>query len=254
MTVDEYLRRVINKHRGPSGQNSPPYRAAHEILPMIQEWADEFLEGVYFSGSFAKETNIVGSADLDLFISLKSSADRFTLQHIYNSLHNYFQEKGFVTRKQNVSIGMKYYGLDVDLVPGRIQRGYQRFHSLYKSKTDSWTQTNIHEHIKLVKNSGRLDEIRAIKIWKKLNGLDFPSIYLELSVIRALKFKLKNQLANNLISAFEYLSNDFVETTIYDPANTANGISDDLSKTEKRLIASKARETLNQSSWEYVIW
>lgn len=254
MTIDEYLRRVIDMHRGPSGEKSPSYKAAHEIVPMIQEWAVEFLEGVYFSGSFAKETNIVGSADLDLFISLKSSADRFTLQHIYNSLHDHFQDKGFETRNQNVSIGMKYYGLDVDLVPGRIQRGYQRYHSLYKSKTDSWTQTNIHEHIKLVKNSGRLDEIRGIKIWKKLNGLDFPSIYLELSVIRALKFKIKNQLANNLISVFEYLANDFVESSIIDPANTANRISDDLNKTEKRLIARKARETLNQSRWENVIW
>ena len=245
MTVDEYLRQVIDNHRGPSGENSYPYKAANEILPIIQEWAVEFLEGVYISGSFAKETNIMGSADLDLFISLKSSADRFTLQHIFNSLHDHFQEKGFVTRKQNVSIGMKYYGLDVDLVPGRIQRGYLSYHSLCKSKTNSWTQTNIHEHIKLVLNSGRLNEIRAIKIWKNLNQLDFPSIYLELSVLKILRNRLKNQLASNLIRVFEYLAEDFVETVIYDPANTANRISDDLNNTEKRLIARKARETLN---------
>lgn len=254
MTADAYLRQVIDNHRGPSGVNSYPHRSANEILPIIQEWADEFLDGVYISGSFAKETNIQGGADLDLFISLKSTADRFTLQHIYDSLHGHFQEKGFITRKQNVSIGMNYYGLDVDLVPGRIQRGFIRYHSLYKSKSNSWTQTNIHEHIKLVQKSGRLNEIRAIKIWKKLNGIDFPSIYLELSVISALNNRLRNQLANNLIRVFEYLANDFVEKVIYDPANTANRISDDLNKTEKRLIARKARETLNQSSWEYVIW
>lgn len=254
MTVDDYLKWVIAKHKGQTGPNSEPYKAAAEIVPLIQQWAHEYLDDIYFSGSFAKETNIVGSADLDLFISLKSTADKYSLQYLYNSLHDYFQDNGFKTRKQNVSIGMKYKGLDVDLVPGRIQRGFQNYHSLYKSKADTWTQTNIKKHIDLVKNSDRLDEIRAIKIWRKLNGLDFPSIYLELTVIDALRNRLRGQLAKNLVRVFEYLANDFVFAVVVDPSNDGNRISDDLNQIEKILIAKKAKETLAQTSWENVIW
>ncbi|KRE96469.1 hypothetical protein ASG89_31395 [Paenibacillus sp. Soil766] len=144
--------------------------------------------------------------------------------------------------------------MDVDLVPGRIQKGYKNYHSLYKSKADTWTQTNIHKHIDIVKNSDRLDEIRAIKIWRKLNDLDFPSIYLELTVIEALRFGLKGQIAKNLVQVFEYLSKDFTSAIVYDPANSANRISDDLNRIEKGLIAKNASETLNQTSWNYVIW
>jgi hypothetical protein len=133
MSADAYLLQVINQYKQPTGGNSKAHKTAYLLYPFIQEWAEDYLEGVYFSGSYAKETGVIGSADLDLFISLKSNTD-FTLSHIYDSLHDWFSSKGFITRKQNVSIGIQYNGLDIDLVLGRIQKGFLRYHSLYKSK------------------------------------------------------------------------------------------------------------------------
>jgi len=112
----------------------------------------------------------------------------------------------------------------------------------------------VNAHINLVKNSGRISEITALKIWRKLHGLEFPSIYLELTVLDALYNKSKNQPANNLWIIFKYLSDSFVDKTVIDPSNTNNVLSDDLYKLEKQAIAKKANESLNQKIWEQIIW
>ena len=82
--------------------------------------------------------------------------------------------------------GVTVNGTRGDLVPGKVQAGYQNYHSLYLRKRDSWTQTNVGLHADTVHSSGRLKEIRAVKIWRMLHGLDFPSLYLELFTIRSL--------------------------------------------------------------------
>lgn len=263
MHPDQYVMYVLNKYNAevkqPTGLafflSQPPvspFQIKNELQPYIQRWAGQCLNAILISGSTAKGTAIKGVADVDLFISLRSDTEE-TLKEIFYSLNNFFYNSGFETRIQNVSIGVKYKGKKVDLVPGKVQKGFVNYHSLYKSKKDSWVQTNIIKHINLVRNSGRVNEIKAIKIWRELNGLDFPSIYLELTVLNALKGKSKNQLAQNFINVLEYLSNDFVEKVIIDPSNTNNIISNDLYKKDKQLIAKTARESLRKA-WEEVLY
>lgn len=96
-----------------------------------------------------------------------------------------------VVRKQNVSLGIKglrynSVPIDVDIVPAKQQNINSNHHSLYKSKQNSWTQTNVKMHIDLVKNSGRREFIKLVKIWRECHHLEFPSINLELSVLDAL--------------------------------------------------------------------
>jgi len=255
MTADEYMHAIINKYRlidkpirtsvlAPQISTAAFVQAG--LNPYIKKWAGKYLINIMLSGSSAKGTAIIGNTDVDLFISLNSLTPG-TLKEIYYSLGNYLAGKGFEVRAQNVSIGMNYKGKKVDLVPARVQLGFKNYHSLYKRKSDSWIQTNISQHIGLVRNSGRINEIIALKIWRELNGIDFPSIYLELSVIEALRYKLKNQLVKNLITVFEYLSHDFIDKVIVDPSNSNNIISDELYKRDKQIIAKKARESLKMA-------
>lgn len=118
--------------------------------------------------------------------------------------------------------------MKLDLVPGKIQTGYQNYHSLYKRRTDSWTQTNVKLHIDTVSKSGRVNEIRAVKIWRNLHSLDFPSFFLELVVLEALKGKSTTNLAENVLSALRYIGNSLPTVRILDPSNTNNLISDDM--------------------------
>ncbi len=235
------------------GPNSPAVKAAKAVAPTIKQWAGAYLSTLSFSGSYAKGTAINSGTDIDIFISLTAQTPN-TLKEIYNSLYRQVERKGWEPRRQNVSIGISYGNIWIDLVPARIQPGYRNWHSLYKRKSDSWTQTNVAAHINAVSKSGRTNEIRAVKIWRNLNSLDFPSFYLELVVIEALKGRSRTALAVNVLHALEYLSSYLTTTRIVDPGNTNNVISDDLSQTNKRKIAKQAADSVQQQYWENIIW
>jgi predicted nucleotidyltransferase len=228
-------------------------KVINPLVRLISQWAGTCLYDVYLSGSRAKGTAINLSSDLDLFISLKSDTEN-SLKEIYESLNNYLVHSGLRARKQNVSIGVYIEGNQVDLVPAKKRPGNTNYHSLYISKRDTWTQTNVIEHINMVKNSGRIAEIVLTKVWRKLHRLDFPSIYLELTVIEALKGKSKSAPASNFLSLLQYLKDEFVGKTVVDPANTNNIISDDLYKYEKEAIRKKAIECLSKTSWIDILW
>ena len=75
--------------------------------------------------------------------------------------------------KQNVSVRINLNGLEVDITPARKQTGNTNDHWLYVSKLDTRKQTNIQKHINDISQSGRINEIKLLKIWRELNHLDF---------------------------------------------------------------------------------
>ncbi len=152
----------------------------------------------------------------------------------------------------------------MDLVPGKRQDALSGDHSLYRRKADTWTKTNILTHARTVIGAGRANEIRILKLWRNQKGLDFPSFYLELSVIRALSAKPlpglltynpQPTLAQRVMTVFDYLRDSFPAARIADPANTNNIISDDLTAQEKAKVsaAAKAARQAAASSWEDIV-
>ena len=135
-----------------------------------------------------------------------------------------------------------------------MQAGYQNYHSLYLRKRDSWTQTNVALHVQTVHDSGRLREIRAVKIWRHLHSLDFPSLYLELFVIQALLGRSRSTLAENVMQALRVIGTSLSTTRVEDPSNTNNVLSDDLTKQAKESIASLALKSSKEPYWEQIIW
>jgi len=248
---DNYLKTVINNNKASS--ISIDDSRLTNIKSIINTWAGTQLSNIIKSGSGAKGTAIKVISDIDLFISLKSDTAE-TLKELYNSLDSYVKSKGIQTKRQNVSIGIIQSGLNIDLVPGKIQSGTQNYHSIYVSKKDTWTQTNIKIHIDLINNSNRKDEIILTKIWRKNHSLDFPSIYLEVIVIEAIKNKSVGDIANNFLSVLNYLKDEFINKGIVDPANSNNTISDLLNNSEKQLIVNKAKDSLSQKYWKDIVW
>ena len=163
-------------------------------------------------------------------------------------------QKGYDVKKQNVSFGILHDGLKVDIIPARKHEGHTNYHSIYVSKTNSWKITNIQLHIQLVKDSGRIDEIKLAKIWSKLHNLDFPSFYLELSVIEALKGRSKDQLDLNFQHVLADLSTELISRRVVDPANSNNIISESLTDDEKRVISRNAEDGYRAPGWNGVIW
>jgi Nucleotidyltransferase domain len=246
---DAYVQSVLDRHRVATGPLSPAEQAVNAIAPYLRQWAGSDLSDIFLSGSYAKGTAVHGSADVDVFLSLRST---LTLKDIYESLFRLAATNGWNPRRQNVSIGVAIGQVKVDLVPGRVQAGYQNFHSLYKSKQDSWTQTNVSQQNSLVRNSGRTEEIRALKIWRNRLGLDFPSFYLELLTIEALKWS-RDGLADNVLRVFRFIDTDLARTRFIDPSNSANIISDDLTAQEKAMVLVRAREALAARTWNEIL-
>ncbi|MGZ9736056.1 SMODS domain-containing nucleotidyltransferase [Flavobacterium sp. GNP002] len=251
MTADEYLKNIIANKKA-NNITIDDWRLS-SVKTTLTTWAGLQLSSIKQSGSIAKGTALKGIADFDIFISLKADTTN-SLKDIYDKLDTTIKSAGWVTRRQNVSIGITHNNLKIDLVPGKIQSGYQNYHSIYSSKKDTWMQTNVDLHITKVKNSNRVNEIILTKIWKHIHGLDFPSIYLELTVLNALNNKPTNNLASNFLTILTYLKDKLVDSSVTDPSNTNNKISDMLYKYEKETIALKAKTSLENKTWGEIIW
>jgi hypothetical protein len=250
MNPNLYLRQVLKKYLV---NNSIVTNLRRTLFPLVREWAGKYLVKFIPTGSIVKGTAVATGTDVDFFISL-SSQTPLSLKEIYYSLCDFLTQKRLLINKQNVSVGLYLDNIKVDLVPARRQgpQGYD--HSLYLNRRDTWTQTNINKHISIVRNSNRILEIRLTKIWRDLFSLDFPSFYLELAVVNSLRSNRHKNLAYNFLQVLYFLTQDFVVREFVDPANSNNVISDDLSTEARKIIASMASRSLQQSDLQYIVW
>src|SRR5665213_2914541 len=251
MSADTYLQTILVREAVDTSATSPVRGVQATLQPIFNEWAGIKLRTVHPSGSFAKGTANRSGTDIDLFISLKNDTAE-TLKEIYTSLFNKMKAKGYAPKQQNVSINIRVGGYDVDLVPAKHQGGNTEDHNLYRRRADTRTQTNVIKHIATVRSAGRISESRILKLWRTQKQLDFPSFYLELTVIDALSGS-RGTLSQNVWTAFEYLRDRFPNARVVDPANTNNIISDDLSAADKTKIATAAGQALKASHWEQIV-
>jgi hypothetical protein len=254
MTPDQYINSIVQKHKLPEALDSDT--TTYIVAPLkqiISNWAGVCLCETKLSGSRAKGTAIDIATDLDLFISLSSTTQN-SLKEIYDSLYNRMIEEGITARKQNVSIGVTYQGKKVDLVPAKRQSQFGNDHSLYRRKADSWTKTNIDTHISRVRQSKRITEIIALKIWRENHGLEFPSILLECFAIDSLYGRSLNAPADNFLYLLRDIQDNIQIRRIVDPSNTNNILSEDLTQMEKKALSDIAQKSLAAPYWDEIIW
>jgi hypothetical protein len=245
------LQAILNREAVDTGPYSPVRNVQATLNPIIREWAGRFLSDISPSGSFAKGTANRSGTDIDLFMSLTEDTPE-TLKEIYNKLFARMTEKGYTPKRQNVSINVMVNGYDVDLVPARRQDAYSQDHSLFRRKADTWTKTNVATHIRHVSQSGRTQEARVLKLWRNQKALDFPSFYLELTVINALSGSRASTF-DNVWKVFQYLRDSFSNARVVDPANTNNVISDDLTAAERGQIKTAAERALAAKDWNEIV-
>ena len=251
MSADIYLHQILSREAVDTGSTSPVRGVQSILQPLIQGWAGGQLSAIHPSGSFAKGTANHSGTDIDLFISLKSDTTN-PLKEIYDSLAECLKKAGYTPRRQNVSLNIRVGAYDVDLVPAKRQDTYSDDHSLYRRKADTWTKTNVVKHINDVIAGGRRAESRVLKLWRNQKGLEFPSFYLELTVINALAGK-HGTLSTNVLDVFGYLRDSFSAARVVDPANTNNIISDDLTGAEKAQVKAAAERALGASNWDQIV-
>jgi hypothetical protein len=75
----------------------------------------------------------------------------------------------------------------------------------FNQRSGHAVQTDGARQVHLVANSGRQQEICALKIWREGMSLDFPSLYLESCVLHARASERFGQLADNVLTVLTVL-------------------------------------------------
>jgi hypothetical protein len=251
-TVEQYAASIIEKYRVVADRGSAPHRAADELIPLLKQWGKQHLQGITLSGAYAKNTAIALSSHVDVLIVLKPIPGT-EMKEIFWSLFLYLTERDLRPRTRNVSIQLQSKGLAVDVIPA-CRDSKRSGNVLFNKRSGTPVHTDVSQHVHLVANSGRQQEICALKIWRERNSLDFPSLYLELTVLKALETERFGQLADNVLVVLRHIANRFEQAVVRDPANAENVLSGDLSASEKKDIAKAARSALYDENWKKIIW
>ena len=193
------------------------------MRPLLRSWRyHKYLNSVTLAGSHAKGTDLQDS-DVDIFLRL-SHVTPGPLSAIQRSLADHLH--GHV---RNVAVRIMHEGRFIDLVPARGN-------ILWQARFNTWLKTDIDEQIRYVRSSGLIDEILALKIWRRRHALRFPSFLMELATIHA--------RPKDFRALLHFLATDFPTTRLLDPANSNNVVSDLLTDVEKLRIARTAALSL----------
>ena len=252
ITVDQYAASIVEKYRVIPDTGSAPHRAADDVIPLLKRWGQQHLLGITLSGAYAKNTAVTLSSHVDILIML-TPIPGMDMKKVFWSLFEYLTDHDLSPIARNVSIQIRSHGLHVDLIPA-CRDGGSSGNVLFNKRTGNAVPTDVGQHIHLVSNSGRQQEICALKIWRERNGLEFPSFLLDLTVLRALETERFGQLADNVLGVIRYLSNRFEQAVVRDPANPSNIVSNDLDDDAKQAIAKAARSVLYDENWKKIIW
>jgi hypothetical protein len=252
LTTDQYAASIIEKYRVTPDTGSASHHAADRVIPLIKQWGKEHLLGITLSGAYAKNTAIRLSSDVDVLVALRLEPG-MEMKTIFWNLFKHLSDQDLSPHTRDVSIRLETGGLKVDVIPACRERETPG-NALFNKRSGQAVHTDLARHVHLVANSGRQQEICALKIWRERMSLDFPSLYLECSVLQALESERFGQLADNILAVLRYLSHRFEQAVVPDPANRDNILSSDLSASDKKAIASAARAALYDENWKKILW
>jgi len=252
LTIDQYAASIVEKYRIIPDTNSTSHHAADKVTPLIKEWSGQHLLGLTLSGAYAKNTAISLSSDVDVLVAL-DKIPGMEMKTIFWSLFEYLSDRDLNPHTRDVSIRLRSKGFNVDLIPACRDRETSG-DALFDKRSGKTVHTDIARHIHLVANSGRQQEICAFKIWRERMSLDFPSLYLECTVLRALGTERYGQLADNILAVLRYLSHRFEQAVVADPTSPDNLLSNGLSAADKKAIATAARDALYDENWKKILW
>ncbi len=216
---------------------------------------------IRYGGSYAKGDLIKDSYDLDMvcYFPRDDQDAGSTLKDIYENVEKALSERWYLERKTSALRVRSKDKVDfhVDVVPGRFvsEKSYDAF--LYcSSREKGRLLTNIETHIAHVRESGVIDVIKLVKLWRNRNGVNLKTFALELLVIQILKGSRKN-LDDQIQAVLLDLSDESNEIKIQDPANPlGNDLSDiwnPLIRIETATIARATLSSIKSFGWEGVL-
>jgi hypothetical protein len=253
VSADDYLRGILAREAVDSAMRSPLRALDREVLRVLKAvTADRRME-LYPTGAFEKGTANSSGRQIDFLASFAPTTTD-TVAHLYGQIFEMLDGLGYEPRRRDVSIAVTLRNVTLDIIPARREAMITDVHEVWLPRVEKTVKTNLTQHILDTQASGRREEIRVIKVWRDQQGLDFPSLYLELSVIAALKRRPPAGLAENVWAVLGYLESLFPARSALDPVNAINIVSDLLGPPAKEAIRKAAQYARAGRAWSEIVW
>ncbi|MBD2122163.1 nucleotidyltransferase [Trichocoleus sp. FACHB-262] len=251
MTTQEYLQSLLSQQ----SLNEQELEVLRNLRDQIEAVLAE-LEGrprFYYGGSYGKKTIISERYDLDIVIYWPQNTN-YTVESIYRAVGKQLKKEWDVVKPKTVSWEIPFEGgFHIDVVPGRALAADYREANLYRTDTGTTLKTSLKTHIDTVRNSGRRDAIRLLKLWRERNQVPFKkSFLLEMMTIEGSKGRFYTDLEGQFLSSLTYIKDHIETVQVKDPANSNNSLSDDIPGRDKQLIKRAAQDALNAKYWSQI--
>lgn len=234
---DDQLLRILDAERldddGPEMREIRKVR--DEVETILRAAFGNVDVSIKYGGSKAKGTMLKGSYDLDILIYFHRDNDRAgkTLKEIYDSVvkalapHFRIDPRTTAIRlfaKDDRSSGR---GLHVDVVPGRYIDETRTRVFLHQESDDEKDRlmTDPVEHVRFVRESGVLDAVCILKLWRVRNALAVKQFPLEILSIKLLKPYRQLGLADQVKGVIADIVGMTAPPRIEDPANPSRDLS-----------------------------
>jgi len=252
MSNDDYLLQLLAQQNLTQAQLNTLQTLREQIEAQLS-----VLQGsprFYYAGSFGKKTMIRESFDLDIVIYWPHDYG-YSLKDISDAVGNILKKNWKFVNPKTVAWELPFEGgFHIDVVPGRAIDGTFKYANLYRRDKDSSFQTSIKVHIDTVRDSGRRDVIRLMKLWRTKQAVPFKkSLALELMTINGCKGTLTDAIEKQLIAALAHVRDSIMTARIVDPANTNNVLSEEISLVERSKIRAAADSALKAQYWSQVL-
>lgn len=247
MSILEFLDNLLINQRIPDNFKKEMDNDRTKIEQTINQIPDLSSPTYYYGGSRGKKTMIKESYDLDLVIYFPATT-KFSINEIYEYVTRYMGSSNYDVYPKNVSIRvLKRSNYHIDLVPGKRIIGSESEAFLWKAKKNQRLKTSITTHIDTIKNFGRRDVIKLLKLWKVRNNIEFPSFILEQIIIRGLNDCLDLPLDEAIIHSLNYIAKNIETIRLVDPANSNNILTEEdvISTYSKSLISKATQQSLS---------
>lgn len=267
MNNNEYLHEILRLQTLMPESNELKVLQKHrvDVEGILREHFSQCSPTIRYGGSRAKGTMIKEAYDLDVicYFPHDDTTAGETLEEIYNNTASALEPKYLVERKPS-ALRLKdrhpqRRGVDfhIDVVPGRYIDDSKTDTFLFQSSGEKKRlKTNLEVHINHVKNSGVVDAIRLLKLWRVRKGLMVKHFALELLIIKLLEDKRSNSLTHQLEHVWTELHDHASSISIEDPANPGgNDLSELLNDSIRSWLSSVAEGTLRllrDAGWQEI--
>ena len=267
MTNTDYLQQLLTSQT--LGEKSDQLKALREerakVESILRAAFPDATITIRYGGSYIKGTMIRESYDLDIvcYFGWDETAAGDTLSEIYANVkkalepHYLIQERTSALRlksREPKTLGTDFH---IDVVPGRFVDASQTDCFIHQNMgTKERLKTNLDVHIAHVKDSGVVDALRVLKLWRVRQGLQLKQFVFELLCIDLLKGQKKAALDSQVLHVWGALTETPEAPTVEDPANpSGNDLSSLLSDSVWLSLTAAAKATVDRvesDGWESV--